>query len=371
MKVLIFLLQKEFLQILRNKAMLPVIFVMPFVQLTILPLAANYEMKNISVAIVDGDRSMYSQRLINKITSSNYFIPTGYFMQYSGALEQVEKDQADAIIEIPAGFESNLTRNNKATVSISANGISGQMSGIAAAYLNIIVKDFNADIRAPLFTVRVNPQPVIEITSANWFNPHMQYKYFMVPGVLVIMVTMVGFLLTTLNIVREKEMGTIEQMNVSPVKKPIFILSKLIPFWVLGLVVLTIGLGIAYFIYGIVPVGNPFVVYAFAGVYLVALLGLGLLMSTFAETQQQAMFIAYFCMTTFILLGGLFASIDNMPDWAQVITWFNPLSYFIDLIRMVGLKGSTFSDVSGHFMKMIGFAIVFNGLAIWNYKKSS
>lgn len=371
MKVLGFLLQKEFLQIFRNKAILPVIFVMPLIQLVILPLAANYEMKNIAISIVDLDRSSLSQRLITKITSSNYFIPVGYCDRHEEALQQMEDDKADVILEIPAGFERDLTRDSKTKLSISANGISGQVSGIAGAYLNMIVRDFNNELREPLLTVRMNPMPAIDISTANWYNPLLNYRYYMVPGIMVIMVTLVGFMLSSLNIVREKETGTIEQINVTPIRKYQFILAKLIPFWLLGLVVLTIGMGVAFFVYGIYPVGNPLIIYAFAGLYLIALLGFGLWTSTFAETQQQAMFIAYFCMTTFILMGGLFASIDNMPDWAQVITWFNPISYFIDVMRMVVLKGSSFSDVAGHFIKMLGFAVVFNTMAIVNYKKTN
>jgi Predicted membrane protein len=193
----------------------------------------------------------------------------------------------------------------------------------------------------------------------------------MVPGVLSILVTMVGFFLSSLNIVREKEIGTIEQINVTPIKKYQFILSKLIPFWILGLIVLTIGMLIARIVYGIIPVGSIFLIYGFAACYLVALLGFGLLASTFAETQQQAMFIAYFFMTTFILLGGLFAAIENMPRWAQYITYFNPISYFIDVLRMIVLKGSGFSDVKNHFIVIITFAVVLNTLAILHYKKTT
>ena len=275
------------------------------------------------------------------------------------------------IVEIPEGFERDLIRENETKVLLAANAISGQTAGLAVAYANSIVKDFNNDVRTQwIQQPRLNTIPAIEITSSNWFNAQMNYKYFIVPGILALLVTLVGFLMSSLNIVKEKEVGTIEQLNVSPIKKYQFILSKLIPFWVLGLVVLTIGFFISFIIYGIYPTGSFWVGYLFAAIYLIALLGFGLLTSIYADTQQQAMFISYFFMLIFILLGGLFAPIENMPDWAQYLTYINPVRYFIEAMRMLVLKGSSFWDLRYHFLIVTGFAIVFNGLAIFKYKKT-
>ena len=193
----------------------------------------------------------------------------------------------------------------------------------------------------------------------------------MVPGILAILVTMIGGFLSCLNIVKEKEIGTIEQINVTPIKKHHFILGKLIPFWVLGNVVFSIGLLISWLIYGIVPLGNLFVLYGFIGVYLLCVLGLGLLISTFCETQQQAMFIMFFFMMVFILMGGLFTSIDSMPEWAQTISRLNPVSYLISVMRMVILKGSGLMDILGHLLITLVFAVVLNVWAIINYKKTA
>jgi ABC-2 type transport system permease protein len=209
------------------------------------------------------------------------------------------------------------------------------------------------------------------VVSSNWFNPLMNYKYFMVPGILVVLVTMVGSFLSALNIVKEKEIGTIEQINVTPVKKYQFILGKLIPFWVLGMIILSIGLLISRLAYGINPAGSLFTIYAFAGVYLLAVLGLGLLVSTFTSTQQQAMLISFFMMMVFILLGGLYTSVDSMPHWAQMITKVNPVSYFIEVMRMVVLKGSTLADIKSHLLTVFGFAVFFNAWAIISYRKRS
>ena len=193
----------------------------------------------------------------------------------------------------------------------------------------------------------------------------------MVPGILVLLLTIIGTNLTANNIVKEKEVGTIEQINVTPIKKYHFILSKLIPFWVLALVVLTIGLVIAKVFYGIIPLGSFLTIYVFAAVYLLAILGLGLLISTYAATQQQSMLVSFFIMMIFVLMSGLYTSIESMPVWAQWITKFNPISYFIEVMRMVVLKGSNFSDILPKLYTVLGFAIVLNTWAVYSYKKRS
>lgn len=371
MRTLKFLLKKEFLQIFRDKLILRMIFALPVIQLIILPYAATYEIKNITLSVVDNDHSEYSRKLINNLTASGYFQLVDYSKTYADALDQVEKDKADLIVEIPEGFERDLIGEDETKLLIAANAISGQTAGLAVAYANSIIKDFNNDVRTEWNQQpRLNAIPAIDITSSNWFNVQMDYKYFIVPGILALLVTLVGFLMSSLNIVKEKEVGTIEQLNVSPIKKYQFILSKLIPFWVLGLFVLTIGFLISFIVYGIYPAGSFWVGYIFAGIYLIALLGFGLLTSIYADTQQQAMFIAYFFMLIFILLGGLFSPIENMPDWAQYLTYINPVRYLIEAMRMIVLKGSGFWDLRFHFLIVIGFAIVFNGLAIRNYKKT-
>jgi len=371
MRTLKFLLRKEFLQIFRDKLILRMIFALPVIQLIILPYAATYEIKNITLSVVDNDHSEYSRKLINNLTASGYFQLVDYSKTYADALDQVEKDKADLIVEIPEGFERELIREDETKILIAANAISGQTAGLAVTYANSIIKDFNNDVRTEwIQQPRLNTIPVIDITSSNWFNVQMDYKYFIVPGILALLVTLVGFLMSSLNIVKEKEVGTIEQLNVSPIKKYQFILSKLIPFWVLGLFVLTIGFLISFIVYGIYPAGSFWVGYLFAGIYLIALLGFGLLTSIYADTQQQAMFISYFFMLIFILLGGLFSPIENMPDWAQYLTYINPVRYLIEAMRMLVLKGSGFGDLRFHYLIVIGFAIVFNGLAIWKYKKT-
>lgn len=372
MRSLKFLLRKEFRQIFRDPGILRVILIIPVVQLLILPWAADYEIKNIKLAVVDHDHSEYSRQLINKVTSSGYFILTDYTSSYEHSLEKIESDRSDLILQIPDHFEKDLVKEDEAKLFMAINAINGVKANLGGAYLRSIIQDYNKQVRTEWIQFpRFSPETQIEVTSSNWFNPLMNYKYFMVPGILVILLTLVGTNLSAVNIVKEKEIGTIEQINVTPIKKFHFVLGKLIPFWLLGLLVLTIGLTIARFAYGIIPAGNFITIYIFAAIYLLAVLGLGLLISTYSVNQQQAMLLSFFLMMIFILLGGLYTSIDSMPEWAKWITRFNPVSYFIEVMRMVVLKGSGLADIKYQLLAMGGFAVVFNGWAIISYHKRS
>lgn len=372
MSVLKYLLQKEFRQIFRDPSILRIIFMLPTLQLIIIPLAADYEVRNINLAVADHDHSVYAKQLVEKIKSSGYFKLVNYSDSYQEAVKTIESDKADLVMEIPTDFERKIIREDYSKLFLAVNAVNGMKANLGASYLQHIIEDYNNQIRLKWIQFpKIPPLTTIQVSVSNWFNPMMSYKYFMVPAVLATLLTLVGTFLTALNIVREKEIGTIEQINVTPVKKYHFILGKLIPFWVLGLIILSIGLLIMRFIYQIHPVGNILLVYLFAAVYLLSVLGLGLLISTFADTQQQAMLISFFILMVFIMLGGLFTPIESMPDWVQKITWLNPVSYFIEVIRMVVLKGSRLTDIKNHIFVIIGFAVVLNSWAIINYKKSS
>ena len=374
MKKLKYILQKEFIQVFRDPSILRLIFIMPIVQLILLPLAADYEIKNINLAVVDYDHSTVSQRLISKLTASKYFKLTDYAASYTEGVKSVEDDLADVILVIPHQFENQLMRENNASLQMAVNAINGSKAGLGAAYAASIIRDFNGEIRVDRTeTPRFSNIPTIDVRTTNWYNTQMSYRIFMVPGILGILLTMVGSFLSALNIVREKEIGTIEQLNVTPIAKWQFILGKLIPFWVIGLVVLGVGLLVGYLVFGVYPLGGwlgYLNLYGFSALFLLGALGFGLLVSTLVDTQQQAMFMSFFFMMIFILLGGLYTSIDSMPEWAKWVTRFNPVSYFIEVIRLIVLKGSTFNDFIPQTLATLGFAVVFNLLAIWNYRKT-
>ena len=370
MRNLGFLLQKEFLQIFRNPTILRMIVMMPVIQLILIPMAADYEIKQISISVVDLDHSSYSARLIQKLTASDYFKLTEYSNSFSKTLETVEDGNTDLILTIPAHFERDLIKENEAKLHLAADAVNGVRAGLGTSYAGQIIADFNREIREDwMLLPRFSEFPQIEITTANWYNPHFDYHLFMVPGILAILVTMVGSFLTSLNIVTEKEIGTIEQINVSPLRKYEFILGKLIPFWVLGMISITIGMLVSFVVFRLIPVGSYLTIYCFSAIYLLGVLGIGLLVSTFSDTQQQSTLFAFFFMMVFILLGGLYTPIESMPKWAQVIAALNPPAYFIRVIRAVFIKGSSFAEMLPDFWAMVGFALFFNVLAILNYRK--
>ncbi len=373
MKKLRFILKKEFRLIFRDKTILAMMFAMPTIQLIIIPQAMDFDIKRINISVVDHDHSTYSDKLISKIGSSGYFKLVSSDLSYKKALQHVEKEESDLVMEIPDGFERNLVREGTQKIGISLDAINGTKATIGGAYLNSIIADFNADLeinQADPSSGAESPTS-IDITYTNWFNPRAEYKYYIVPGVLVILLTMIGGFITALNIVREKEAGTIEQINVTPIKKWEFILGKLIPFWIIGMIVFTIGLGVCWAVYGIVSIGNLGLLYSFASVYMVALLGFGLLISTFSNSQVQAMFIAFFFMMIFILMSGLFTSVESMPAWARSISNATPITHFMRVVRMIMMKGSSISDLWAELGYIGMFAIVLNAWAIWNYRKTT
>ncbi len=364
MRQLIFLLEKEFKQIARDKFLPKIIFLLPIIQLVVLPLAANFEIKEIYLSIVDNDKSATSERLVNKVLASNYFEFRGSFDSYSNAIVQIEDNKADIILDIPYGFEKDIYSGGRAEIEIAANAVNGTKGAIGLGYLSQIINQFDNE----LFDNKIRPS-FIDVRYLN--NPYLDYKAYIVPGVLAFLITLIGGFLAALNLVKEKEMGTIEQINVTPLSKSVFLLAKVIPFWVMGLVLLSLGMFITWAVYGLWPEGSWWIIYLFTAIYLVAFAGFGLAVSALSSTQQQAMFAAFFFIIFFALTSGLFTPISSMPGWMQKVTMFNPMRYFVELIRMVYLKGSLLKDLTQYFISMMFFAIAFNALAVMLYKKNS
>jgi ABC-2 type transport system permease protein len=374
MKTILFIIQKEFKQIFRNKSMLPIIFILPLLQLVVLSNAASFEVKNIKLSYIDHDRSATSRELINKFEASSYFNVSSEFQSKKEANLQMQKGNIDVILEIPIHFERNLIKQKNTNLSVSINAIDGAAAGVSNVYITQIISSFNQSVQTQLQTYNdgnaTQPENIMTIPSF-WYNKTLNYKTFMVPGILVLLVTMLSLFLSSMNIVREKEVGTLEQINVTPIKKYQFIIGKLFPFWVLGLVILTVGLVIAKVVFSVPILGNIFLIYGFTSIYLILILGIGLLISNHTETQQQAMFIAWFFTVIFILMSGLFTPIESMPTWAQNLTYFNPIRYFVEVIRMVMLKGAGFDEIKNKIGIIALYALAINGFAVWSYKKTN
>lgn len=373
MKTIGYIIRKEFRQIFRNKGMLPIIFILPLLQLVILSNAATFEIKNINFSYIDNDKTSFSRELINKFEASTYFNVLTDFPSQKIATAAMLKGEVDVVLEIPQYFERDLLKEKHTSLGVTINAIDGAAAGVENVYINQIIQSFNKKAVANLMKASDAKSIPVQIESIPlfWYNETLNYKTFMVPGILVLLVTMITLFLSGMNIVREKEIGTLEQINVTPIKKHQFIIGKLFPFWVIGFGLLTIGLILAKAIFDVPMIGNLGLIYFYTAIYLLVILGMGFFISNFTDTQQQAMFIAWFFVVIFILMSGLFTPIESMPPWAQNLTEFNPIKYFVEVMRMVMLKGATFNDIIPQLLKTSIYAIVMNGLAVWSYRKTN
>lgn len=371
MRTIGYIIQKEFKQIFRNKGMLPIIFILPIIQLVVLSNAATYEVNNIKFAYIDSDHTSTSRTLIEKFDASSFFDVLAVYPSDKQATSAMLSGEVDVVLEIPNHFERNLLKEKSATLGVRINAIDGSAAGVKGGYINEIVHGFNREVRLKYMDASqrdIKPAIISGIPSF-WYNTSLDYKTFMVPGILVLLVTMISLFLSGMNIVREKEIGTLEQLNVTPISKSQFIIGKLFPFWVIGLGLLTIGLILAKIIFNTPMLGSMFLLYVYTSIYILLILGMGLFISNYTDTQQQAMFIAWFFVVIFILMSGLFTPIESMPKWAQIFTEFNPIKYFVEVVRMLLLKGSGWADILPQLLKTFAYAVVMNALAVWSYKK--
>lgn len=352
--------------------MLPLLLVMPVFQTLLLSFAASYEVKNLALAVVDHDMSPLSRQLCAKFTASGYFTLVNQSFTTKSADQVMAEDRADLILEIPDQFERTLIRERQAPLMLTANAINATKAGIGMGYAQQIVREFNVEAAAAsgLVSLQSNIRPAtVTATATNWYNPRLDYKTFMVPGILGEIIALIICFLTAMNIVREREIGTIEQLNVTPVQKWQFILGKLLPFWLASLMMMTIGLTAGKLVFDIPMVGNLGLVFAYTALFTPCMLGLGLLISNFADSQQQAMFTAWFFMLIFIMMCGLFTPTESMPNWAQWLNVLNPIQYFVSFMRLVLLKGAGFAEIKNNFFTVLTYAITVNLLAIWSYRK--
>ena len=346
------LIRKEFLQIRRN-AFLPKLVVMfPIVVMCLMPWVMQMDVKNVVVDVVDIDHTVESQRLVQQIAASNYFIFGGQKDTYAEAMKDIEKGRADIILEIRDG-----------RYLIAANAVNGTKGAMGSAYLSQIVGD--AAVTSHLSPVTSQLSPLI------LYNKGQDYKLFMIPALFaIVMMLMTGFL-PTLNIVGEKEAGTIEQINVTPVSKWSFILAKLIPYWLIALFVITVCLLLAWIVYGITPAGPLWLIYVLAMLLALFFSSFGLIVSNYSDTMQQAMFVMWFFVVCIMLLSGLFTPTRSMPQWAYMTTYLNPMRYFIDAIRTIFIRGGGLHETYHQVLALAGIGTVMGFWAVLSYKKNS
>ena len=376
MKTLKFLIEKEFKQMFRNPLIPRLIVLFPTMVLLVFPWAVSFEIKNIRVDVVDHSKSVYSKRLTDKIAASQYFILHDTPPDYNAAMLNMENDETDMILEIPASFDVDLVKRRESGVGVAVNSVNGTQGLLGSNYVMQIVNDFSSELRGEL-TQTLPPQTRVSfmrlkkmnIVPQYKYNPALDYKKFMIPGFMVLLLTILCGILPALNIVMEKENGTINQINVTPISKRNFILAKLIPYWAVGLVVMIISITLSFLIYGLWPGGGVVAVLISAIVFILSVSGLGIIISNYSETMQQASFLVMFFILILVLLGGMFTPVSSMPAWAQAIAAINPFNYLTTAFRMLYLNGSSLADVSGNLLALGAIAVVLNGWAVFSYKK--
>ena len=353
-----YLIQKEFLQIRRNSFMPKIIFIFPIVVMCVMPWVMNQEVKNIRVDVVDNDRTSLSQQLVHQIEASNYFIFNGQKATYQEAMKDVESTAADIVLVIPQDYSKDVVNGRQPQVLIAANAVNGTKGSIGSSYLSQIVSSSNL---SPLTT---------PLSPLFLYNKGQNYKVFMIPALMGILMMMLCGFLPALNIVGEKEKGTIEQINVTPVSKWSFILAKLIPYWIIGLLVLTVCLVLSWLVYGITCQGPLLLIYLLAILQALFFSSFGLIVSNYSDTMQQAMLVMWFFVVCLMLLSGLFTPTRSMPDWAYLTTYVNPMHYFIDAIRTVFVRGGGFHAIAHQVIALSAIASVMAVWAVQSYKKN-
>lgn len=355
-----YLIQKEFIQIKRNAFLPKLIIVFPIMIMCVMPWVMNMEVKNINVVVVDNDRTTDTQQFVHRIESSKYFHFQGQKPDYASALKEVETGKADVVIEIPHGFTSARTNGKRSKVMIAANATNGTKGSMGMTYISRIYADQfmkglkNSEIVSSLFL----------------FNKGLNYKVFMIPALMAIVIMLMCGFLPTLNIVGEKETGTIEQINVTPISKMSFIIAKLVPYWIIALFIITVCIIISWAVYGISCKGDYALVYLLSMLLALFFSSFGLIISNYSDTLQQAVMVMWFFVVILMLMSGLFTPVRSMPSWAYATTYANPMHYYIDAIRTVFVRGGTFNSIAYQVLGLGGIASLMACWAVISYKKN-
>jgi ABC-2 type transport system permease protein len=378
---ILFLARAEVLHVVRDHATLAQVLVLPILQLVVLSNAATFEIRDIPTYVVDFDRTTTSRGLVDRFVASGNFRIVESSASLDRANDELLRGRVTLLVTIPHDFESSLVREGTAPVQLAVNAEKGSAAGIVQSYAVRILSAYSAEIDKTLRPATANVRapigdqpPVrgsarIEVLLRSRYNQTLNYKHYMVPGLLVALVTLIATLVSAQNIAREKELGTLEQLNVTPLTRGQFIAAKLLPFWVLGMLDLGIGLTVGWLIFDIPVRGSLLLLFCSAAVYLVVALAIGLWISTMVDTQQQAMFVTFFILNIYLLMSGLFTPIDSMAPWVQTVSLLNPVRHFITISRALLVKGAGLAEIAEPLAILAVFAVVTLTLAIRKYSK--
>jgi len=374
MRRILYLAQAEVLHIVRDRILLAQVLVVPVVQLLVLSNAATFEIRNTPIHVVDLDRSTASRGVVNRLAANGHFEIVDDTPSVGQADEGLLRGDVTMVVVIPHDFETSLVRTGVGQVQLSVNAEKGSAAGIVQAYASRVLAQYAGELNSARRSRGTTPWgPAaggpIDIRVRPLYNVTQNYKHYMVPGILVALMTIIGTLLSAQNIAREKELGTLEQLNVTPITRGQFIIAKLLPFWVLGLVELSLGLIVGVLVFGVPVRGSLPLLYGVAGVYLTVALGIGLWISTLVETQQQAMFVTFFIVNIYLLMSGLFTPVDSMAPWVRTVSMINPVRHFVTISRAILMKGAGPAEIAQPFLILLGTAVFVLVVAVRQYHK--
>jgi len=378
-----FLAWAEVLHVVRDRATLAQVVLLPVIQLLVLANAATFQIRDTPAYVVDFDRTSASRGLVTRFAASGHFRIIGASASPDAANDLLLAGRATMVVTVPDDFEASLVRTGRAAVQLSVNAEKGSAAGIVQGYAARILDAYAAELPAASPPPRgasalrggaADAPPVrgvarVDVRTRGWYNPALDYRHYMVPGILVALVTMIGTLLTAQNVVREKEVGTLEQLNVTPITRGQFIGAKLLPYWVLALLDLALGLGVGRLVFDVPMRGSLSLLFGAAALYLVVALAIGLWISTLVETQQQAMFVTFFVMMIYLLMSGLLTPIDSMPPWVQLLSQLNPVRHFVTISRAILVKGAGIAEVAGPLGILAVYGAAVLTLAVRQYSK--
>ena len=359
MSVLPYLLEQEFKQFMRNAILPRIALVVPLMVMLVAPLVTTMDVRDVRVAVVDHDRTVASRRMADKVAASPYFTLVARPTAYAGALRLVEDGRADIVLTIPAGYGRDLGSGRAAPrVQITANAVNAAKAQIGDSYLS------------QLTAAQAVPTDGRRLAVQYRYNPTLDYRAYMIPALMTLLLLILCGVLPALNIVSEKEIGTIEQINVTPVGRLAFTMGKLIPFWAIGLVAVGVGIAVGGLVYGVWPAGSLWLILLASLLFTSVVSGFGLVVSNYSTTLRQALFVIYFFVMIFILMGGLFTPVASMPRWAQAVTYALPTRYYGEAMRALYLKGSTIADLLPQFGALALMAAGLGAWAVGSYRKT-
>lgn len=362
--ILIALLRKEVKLMRRNPLIPKIIIGMPLMVMLVLPLVANLDVKNVNVTVIDNDHSQLSRRITADINAAECLSVMAVTGTNDEAIKTVEEGKADVVLIIPVNYSRDMV-NGEAVVDIEANGVNATKGMLGAQY---VTQSVIGTLRQWQTENGVSVA-VPDVSVIYRYNPTLNFRNYMIPALMVVLLIIICGFLPALNLVSEKETETIEAMNVTPVSRMTFVLSKLIPFWIVGLIVVTVGMLVGWIVYGLMPAGSIGAIYLATILFSLAMSGLGVVIANKSATMLQSIFVMFAFIMIFQLMSGLFTPIRSMPEWAQCITYVIPPRYFIDIMRSVYLKGASIIDLLPQYIAIGGIAIFTSFLATITYKK--